>query len=437
MMYYCGAFVLTYVSTQQFIGAGHEHESATVAAHGRSPVAAAARMGHLKRRVGAGTHSGLQPPSEDHRMRDDEMRERAMGVSDGYPSYPPSKFRRTPEGAWGGRARQEEAEHTLVHQQQHARRNAMPVGIMHRESHEDSGPGTASTGGHPSNPEMTRSPDANGSSHHMDNSSPHRQQSWGSGQQRRPVSPSHVSRADLNTPGSGTAASPPGTYHLGHEATSNAGSPWRTSGGGAGGGVAGGGGAGWQPRRQEDAGGGRGGAGAAVGISRPFPEQDGDDGGEISEASDRRGGVGSGRGGEYHRGSTGGRGSGSCSAAPGETDHKYERHIQGGRRAFGGGGPAPPAVVRDGEGGYWEYPLGSGGGQGRVASREYWTHGAPSGAYARWDSRGVDPDRREDMRAWGGMHHPSAMDDHGDPEEYNEVCELLLKSVLYGLRTRV
>ncbi|CAM9113602.1 unnamed protein product, partial [Sphacelaria rigidula] len=265
-------------------GGGHGHEPA-VAGHGRSPVAAAARMGHLKRRVGAGTLVGHQEPAEDHPMRDDEMHERAMGVSDGYSSYPPNKFRRTPAGAWGGRARQEEAERTLVQQQQHARRNALPGGIIHHDSHEDGGPGTAGTGGHPSNPEMTRSPDANGSSHHVDSSSPHRQQSWGPGQQRRPVSPSHVSRADLGTPGSGTAASAPGTYHLGHEATSNAtSSSWRASSGGGSDS-----GAGWQPRRQEDAGGGRGGAGSAVGISRPFSEQGVDDSGEISETSDRRG----------------------------------------------------------------------------------------------------------------------------------------------------
>lgn len=397
-------------------------------------------MGHLKRRVGAGTLVGHQEPAEDHPMRDDEMHERAMGVSDGYSSYPPNKFRRTPAGAWGGRARQEEAERTLVQQQQHARRNALPGGIIHHDSHEDGGPGTAGTGGHPSNPEMTRSPDANGSSHHVDSSSPHRQQSWGPGQQRRPVSPSHVSRADLGTPGSGTAASAPGTYHLGHEATSNAtSSSWRASSGGGSDS-----GAGWQPRRQEDAGGGRGGAGSAVGISRPFSEQGVDDSGEISETSDRRGGGGSGRGGEYHRGTTGGRGSGSGSVASGEADIKYERYCQGGRRAFGGGGPAPPAVMRDGEGGYWEYPLGSSGGQGRVANREYWTHGAPSGTYARWDSRGVDPDRREDLRAWGGMHRPGAMDDHGDPEEYNEVCRpaslhfggLDSKPILHEFRTR-
>lgn len=383
-------------------------------------------MVQQKRRAEEG-EPGDQDDAENHNLRDDDVH--GVQHAESY-SYPPNKFRRTPGGAWGGRARQEATERTLAHQQEHARRNALPVMMMRRDNHDGGRGGGASGGsgggaGRPGNVHLSpeRSSASHRTVHGADASPPHqRQQQWSG--QRRAVSPSHVSRADVRVP-------PVDPYKNGREAPSGSSvSPWRASGGSMS----------WSKRRESE-GGGRGGPGPgpAVGISRPFQDQGVDGRGrERGDAGGGRGGGG-GRGsggrsgdGDYHlsavvprAASAGGRGSGSV--APEEAEAAYldfERYRPGsGRRIFGGGGPAPPTTVRESESGYWDYDRANG--PGRFAKPEYWAHG--SGGYPRWDPRGVpDAERRgEDLRAWSAMDHPGAMDEQGDPDgEYNEVCHI-------------
>lgn len=373
-------------------GAGRESVTPRGGMDARSAAIQATKQAQRERGEHRGGPAGYHG-MEEYEMGADGPRPHEDMAQD-YHSYP-SKYRRTAGGAWGRRARMEVAQQQQL-QQQLVRRSS---------SHSTAAVGVAPPST-PSGPPPHTEPLSPGHSHvasrrpgaaAAEDASSHHRQPWAANQ-RRPISPSHVSRADLHPGGGGRAA---GAYE-GREPMD------------------------WQARRREAAGRGAGGGGAAGSGPPPFHTRaiSGVDGG---------GGRGSGavdyRAGPLPRAtaSPGAGGGGGAIAAPAEDpeDGGYveaERYGHVGRRVrFGGGagvvaGPghadrrgvhpvAAAAAMRDGIGTrYWEYGgrggAGAGaGGQGRWGGEagEYWAH---EGAYQRWDPR-VDPEHSgEDMRAW-------------------------------------
>lgn len=347
---------------------------------------------------------GMFDNEDDHADHDDDERD--------YNAYPPSKYRRTPGGAWGGRARQEAAEQMLLHQRQDARRNAMPVRIMRCVSEDAS-----------ANPESSHLPDFNNPpSHRMSNgvdasSSHQRQQQWTG--QRRPVSPSHVSRADLRGPGfagrgGGPYASSRGMTGAPRER------PWTGTSTVS-----------WHARRSE-AGVCDRAPGAAVGIAPASFPPCSSNGGESGDRGGRGSNHGRGAGapgseGESHglqsalEASVGGRGGVGAGIVPplsaedAEVGYlEAERYHLSGRRVFGGGGPAAPAVMREREGPYRPYG-GRGGMPGRYDDPKYWTH--EGAGYQRWHRER----RGKDMRAWGAVEYPGMEDQEPPDADFTQV----------------
>lgn len=388
---------------------------------GRGPVDIKMLALHSTKPVDERNHQ--QEGEEDCGVVEDENNRRGPeheAERSDYRTYP-TKLKRPPGGVWDRRPRHEietqQCQEQHQQEQQHARQNGASPRMIRREDDADGGPGGGSSNA-PSGSDPP-SPEGNANSRRAvsgtDDSSPPQRQAW---PQRRAISPSHVSRADLR--GSGVPSAP--GYINRDSGTSTSDGLWRSP-------------VGWQPRRRDAA---LGTAGEGGGVGGPAPTQ--------SPAHARSSSVGSagvpndvaprgssskgssGKPGASHyrpgapprsvpsssRTSGEGGASGDAMQSSSPEDPEESSHMESeryGRRVrFGADGAVSgpsnrrdihptSATIRD-PGAYWDYGARTPGGSGGRWSDtvEYW----PSeGAYHhRWDPRMDTEHRDEEGRAW-------------------------------------